>query len=354
MAKKVTSLPQLKALAQRVSTLVGQVAQAATDAVEEQATQLASTSTTLSSHTSNKKNPHGVTAAQAGALAKATYDPRNKAQDVFAYADGMAQAFVQTLNRTAWKNSRQTISNSLISTSGYIYFIFPYTSETSMDVFLKAGIYADAPTTAGTMTIHAQNMDYVNKYPSVSVCILAIKTGGSFSSVHNCMDLGQPLPAGEITVIGTISGKTVPAGRMTGDINGDGKIDQIDLDLCKRIINGTYSPTSSEKDRADINRDQSVGDYDLMMIESYTEDLVLLGTFSRDLLGSWDTYGYYGQGGPQFYTDVAVSGIQDGQDIAVALAGDEREKIVKVETLAGRIRFYSVFPPVKPIPFTVL
>lgn len=57
----VTTLGQMKSLADKENTLIGEVASAATDAIVEQ-------SQNLDTHSSDKTNPHGVTAAQTGAV----------------------------------------------------------------------------------------------------------------------------------------------------------------------------------------------------------------------------------------------------------------------------------------------
>lgn len=52
-----------------------------------------------------------------------------------------------------------------------------------------------------------------------------------------------------------------------GDVNGDGKVDQFDYILAKRVVLGTYKPTEEELKRCDVNGDGKVDVYDYIAIK---------------------------------------------------------------------------------------
>lgn len=58
-----------------------------------------------------------------------------------------------------------------------------------------------------------------------------------------------------------------------GDVNGDGKVNEYDAILIKRIVMGTYMPTDEELRRCDINGDGKVDEFDYIAIKR-----ILLGT----------------------------------------------------------------------------
>lgn len=60
---------------------------------------------------------------------------------------------------------------------------------------------------------------------------------------------------------------------LPGDVNGDGKLNQYDYILIKRIVMGTYKPTADELKRCDVNCDGKVDKYDYIAVKR-----MILGT----------------------------------------------------------------------------
>ncbi len=52
-----------------------------------------------------------------------------------------------------------------------------------------------------------------------------------------------------------------------GDVNGDGKINSADYIMAKRIVLGTYSPSTEEFNRCDINKDGEISASDYLRIK---------------------------------------------------------------------------------------
>ena len=149
-------------------------------------------------HIANKDNPHGVTAAQAGAdptgTAASAVSAHNSSET--AHSDirtalagketagaaaavqsnldvhtgnttvhitasertgwngksGKAVSFTVTLTAAGWSSNAQTVSNSKFVTSGYAYTVCP--AGDSFAGYAEAVIYADDVNTAGKMTFH--------------------------------------------------------------------------------------------------------------------------------------------------------------------------------------------------------
>ena len=165
-------------------------------------------------HIANKDNPHGVTAAQAGAdptgTAASAVSAHNSSET--AHSDirtalagketaGAAAAvqsnldvhtenttvhitaaertswngkseksvsFTVTLTAAGWSGNAQTVSNSKFVTSGYAYTVCP--AGDSFAGYAEAVIYADDVTTAGNMTFHC------NEAPTGNLTVNILRT----------------------------------------------------------------------------------------------------------------------------------------------------------------------------------
>ena len=85
----------------------------------------------LTAHTGNKNNPHAVTAAQVGAA-----KPGN--------------VFTVTLQGSAWSEKSQTVSDERFVTSGYAYITNP--ADDDFTAWAEAVIHGQDVTVAGQMT----------------------------------------------------------------------------------------------------------------------------------------------------------------------------------------------------------
>ena len=171
-------------------------------------------SASLGAHTGNTSNPHGVTAAQAGAdpagTAASAVSTHNSAEN--AHADiraelagketsgaaaavqtnlndhtgnttahitaaertawngksGKAESFSVTLSAAGWSGNAQTVTNAKFVASGYAYTVAP--EGDSFYAYAEAVIYADDITTAGQMTFHC------GEAPTAALTVNILKT----------------------------------------------------------------------------------------------------------------------------------------------------------------------------------
>ena len=171
-------------------------------------------SASLGAHTGNTSNPHGVTAAQAGAdpagTAASAVSAHNSAAD--AHSDirtelagketsgaaaavqtnlnnhtgnttahitetertawsgksGKAESFSVTLSASGWSGNAQTLTNAKFVTSGYAYTVAP--ERDSFNAYAEAVIYADDITIAGQITFHC------GETPGAALTVNILKT----------------------------------------------------------------------------------------------------------------------------------------------------------------------------------
>jgi hypothetical protein len=143
---------------------------------------------------------------------------------------------------------------------------------------------------------------------------------------------------------------TIPAGRMPGDADGNGKFTQNDVTVCNTYFGQrTNGESSVEMLACDVNGDTYINSSDFSWIYSLISDpYTTSSTISRDLLGVWGTKYDLEVTTTDwtYYTDIAVSGMTEGDDIPIVLEGfDDIGLLPTAERGAGYIRVFSKLLP---------
>ena len=107
-------------------------------------------------------------AAGTGDMLASTYDPQGKAQDIFAYVDGLAAAakaklFSVTIPASGWSGNAQTVSNDMFKAAGFGYIYNP--DEASY------GAYISAMVRCGEVTVDGQVMFYCDDTPTDDITV---------------------------------------------------------------------------------------------------------------------------------------------------------------------------------------
>jgi len=144
---------------------------------------------------------------------------------------------------------------------------------------------------------------------------------------------------------------TIPAGRMVGDVDGNGKFTQADLTLL--TDNDHYLKTVNEASpidlkACDINNDKQVTSSDLAIMMSLMSNPYTVSTWARDLLGVWGTKYDLDVTTTDwtYYTDIPVVGMTEGDDIPIVLEGfDDIGLLPTAKRLNGYIRVFSKLLP---------
>ena len=143
---------------------------------------------------------------------------------------------------------------------------------------------------------------------------------------------------------------TIPAGRMRGDVDGDGKFTQADTDLINGHDNGTALITDSTQLLcADINNNGSVNgkDYGCSIKLSSGEDKP--GKYI-EVTGNWTNNPNYATEESQFYTDISITGMTANHSASVIVKGTfENGFFPKAECVEGAIRIYAKLCPISAL-----
>ena len=109
-------------------------------------------------------------------MAKATYDPQTKAQDIFAYADAAAkmQELTASLPTNGWTKQtdntyRQTVTVTGLAASGASYIVSP--SPSSFGTYGENGVYMLDVSTANQATFAAKTL------PTAAMTVNILKIG---------------------------------------------------------------------------------------------------------------------------------------------------------------------------------
>lgn len=159
---------------------------------------------------------------------------------------------------------------------------------------------------------------------------------------------------------------TIPAGRMRGDVDGDGKFTQEDTTRLKdgptsvESITKYYSMSFSTQFpdgnipidflAADINGDNKINNSDLTQYSS----LIISGTKKpgayTEVTGNWTNNPNYATEEGQFYTNIPITGMTANHSASVIVKGTyENGFFPKAECIEGAIRIYAKLCPIEAL-----
>lgn len=144
---------------------------------------------------------------------------------------------------------------------------------------------------------------------------------------------------------------TIPAGRMIGDVNGDGKIDEQDIALISGCVAsaGTSITDETQLKCADVDGSGTVTANDTNAITAYIAGNRKLVDFSYDIFDIWDVRKPLGHSEEYYYTDITIEGMDTKMSAHIAIKGKSEKNNFLAECHNGFIRIYAKFPPVSEL-----
>lgn len=103
---------------------------------------------------------NGANGSGSGDMKASIYDPQGKAQDIFAYVDGLAAAakaklFSVTIPASGWSGNAQTVSNDMFKAAGFGYIYNP--DEASYGAYISAMVRCGEVTVDGQVTFYCDD-----------------------------------------------------------------------------------------------------------------------------------------------------------------------------------------------------
>ena len=149
----------------------------------------------------------------------------------------------------------------------------------------------------------------------------------------------------------------IPKGRMRGDVDGDGKLTQNDVQLMQDALNNIISLTDIQTWSSDINGDGLFKANDKTLLTRYINGLVTILTSTptfADYYNSWtyvkvdDLTGYW-------TTEISIADLTTSNNVVVNICETfSMGQFYKVEVLEGKVKIYATRPPINDIPATVV
>lgn len=149
---------------------------------------------------------------------------------------------------------------------------------------------------------------------------------------------------------------TIPKGRMRGDVDGDGKITQNDINQIRQHSAGTITLTGADLWCADVNVDNKVNTTDNNIINKFllgqSGKLTSTPTFA-DYYNSWtyvkvdDLTGYW-------TTEISIADLTTSNNVVVNICETfPMGQFYKAEVSTGKVKIYATTPPINDIPATI-
>jgi len=150
---------------------------------------------------------------------------------------------------------------------------------------------------------------------------------------------------------------TIPNGRMRGDINNDGVIDEIDLKMLEEHMNGKNRITEKNAlECADVNGDTLINSGDRTCIQGLISGSGKYGKYGyfSDILHNWAANENYENENYQFTVNINVKGLTK-ENSAIIFVPDYSfyEVITKVECDENILRIYVTRCPISKVEFRV-
>ena len=149
----------------------------------------------------------------------------------------------------------------------------------------------------------------------------------------------------------------IPKGRMRGDVDGEGKITQNDVNQIQKHNVGEITLTGADLWCADINGDGSVDMADFTFIRRYLNGfptvLTVTPTFA-DYYNNW-TYVKVDNLTGYWTTEISIAGLTTSNNVVVNICETfSMGQFYKAEVSTGKVKIYATRPPVNDIPATVV
>lgn len=151
---------------------------------------------------------------------------------------------------------------------------------------------------------------------------------------------------------------TLPAGRMRGDVDGDGDLTSTDITLIQDVVSEYKTQDDFDTqswDACDVNADRAVNGKDLIRITNIVAGTngMTPGSAGPEITGNWTNNPNYATDTAQFYTDISLSDVKASDTASIEVDGSF-DGIQRVECLDGAVRVYVSLCPIADVPCTLI
>ena len=149
----------------------------------------------------------------------------------------------------------------------------------------------------------------------------------------------------------------IPKGRMRGDVDGDGKITQDDVNQTQKHNMEEITLTGADLWCADINGDGSVDSTDVTLIGQYLKGYSTLLTSTPTFADYYNNWTYHKVDDLTGYwtTEISIAGLTTSNNVVVNICETfSMGQFYKAEVSTGKVKIYATTPPLTDIPAIVV
>ena len=149
----------------------------------------------------------------------------------------------------------------------------------------------------------------------------------------------------------------IPKGRMRGDVDGDGKITQDDVNQTQKHNMEEITLTGADLWCADINGDGSVDSTDVTLIGQYLKGYSTLLTSTPTFADYYNNWTYHKVDDLTGYwtTEISIAGLTTSNNVVVNICETfSMGQFYKAEVSTGKVKIYATTPPITDIPAIVV
>ena len=139
---------------------------------------------------------------------------------------------------------------------------------------------------------------------------------------------------------------TIPAGRMMGDVDGDGKLTDADKQLIFDFNSENVNLDAVQRAIADLDKDGSVTTSDALRLMQIMEGKLKVGSIVTDYYAVWSVNPNYETDEAQFYVDIAVPDVTAGRGLTCFLPGEAHYSIDRMEWIGSNLRVFAKWIPI--------
>lgn len=139
---------------------------------------------------------------------------------------------------------------------------------------------------------------------------------------------------------------TIPAGRMMGDVDGDGKLTDADKQLIFNFNAENVNLDVVQRAVADLDKDGSVTTSDALRLMQIMGGKLKVGSIVTDYYGVWSVNPNYETDEAQFYVDIAVPNVTAGRGLTCFLSSEAHYSIDRMEWVGSNLRVFAKWIPI--------
>lgn len=148
----------------------------------------------------------------------------------------------------------------------------------------------------------------------------------------------------------------IPKGRMRGDVDGDGKITNNDVDQIQKHNSGNITLTGADLWCADINNDNEITIADFGILRNYLKGQITVLTSTPTFADYYNNWTYHKVDNTSGYwtTELSIPAITAEMGVSITCGGSVLAgTFIKAEPFTGGVRIYANYPPIEALPCEV-